>query len=690
MCKYELNDKLNYIEIYFDKPPILSIRNEIKANGFKWNSSKKCWYATQSFERIRLAKKLSTKRYCYAASVKEFMAIDEDSWKKEMKNAFKENIQLPLSASQIEAWNDCFTVLKKELTNNLFNCNIIFEYFLPYENGRRPDVLLVSDKVVIVLEFKRKSKILSEDLDQVIDYSRDIREYHYESRNKIVIPMLVLTKTTNINSINKEVHICSADNIMTNINKIISNIGTMAPCDIEIWTNSKYEPLPTIVEAARNFWNNNELPNIKHAHTGTNLDEANTCLKKITKEAEKNKKNILALVTGVPGSGKTFLGLQFVYDEYEMKNKQNSIFLSGNGPLIEVLQDILKGEKDTLRGKINKNNFITNVNKIIGEFINRKPINFNNNIIVFDEGQRTWNSQRMTKFYHKKNDEKTEADVLIQLCDEKLEWCVFLILVGEGQEINSGENGGIVQWYNAITNSNKNWDVVCPNKLANIFKDINVQTYDVLDLKVSIRSHTAAEVSNFINKFISGNIDEAAKLIDKIPQEDFHMYYTKNLERAKNYCKNKYEKQPKKRYGMLVSSKDRSLKKLGILQPTWSSKDNKKVYPNNQNKKWKVAPWFNETPNHQDSSCALNIAITEFDCQGLEIDMPIIIWGDDAKWINGNWKFSGNNNEMITYRNNSYRVLLTRGREGFIVYIPEGRNDIIDIFNQVGIKELKD
>ncbi len=618
-----------------------------------------------------------TRRYCYAASIDDFMAIDKSAWKTEMRSAFREEIDLPLSQSQIDAWTDCFDVLQRELVGNLSGFNIIFEYVLPYENGRRPDVLLVSNEVVIILEFKRKPVVLMEDLDQAADYGRDIREYHFESRNKTVNPMLVLTRGNGIDYVDKGVRICSSDKLMDNINSAISGFGAITACNVEDWINSKYEPLPTMVEAARRFWDGEELPNIKQAHAGTNLDEAITCLKNVTTDAEINKKNVLALVTGVPGAGKTFLGLQFVYDVCKANDNQNSVFLSGNGPLVEVLQDALQNR-----------NFVMDVNKVVRQFIDYKAVDFNKNIMVFDEGQRAWDGARMTKSYNSKSEGRTEPDVLIQLCDEKLDWCVFLVLVGEGQEINAGENGGIIQWHNALSRSSKNWSVVCPDKLAGYFEEADVQTSDDLDLKVSIRSHTAGEVSNFINKFIAGDIDGAAELVDKIPEQDFHMYYTRDLSRAKSYCRGKYDHQPAKRYGMIVSSKAPGLARLGMPQPTWENKT--KYYPDDSGRRWQVAPWFNKESNHPDSCCALNVAITEFDCQGLEIDMPIVGWGEDAQWVDGHWKFKGADDEKITYRNNSYRVLLTRGREGFIVYIPQGRDDIAAIFERAGIKELVD
>ena len=166
------------------------------------------------------------------------------------------------------------------------------------------------------------------------------------------------------------------------------------------------------------------------------------------------------------------------------------------------------------------------------------------------------------------------------------------------------------------------------------------------------------------------------------------MYYTRDLSRAKSYCRGKYDHQQEKRYGMIVSSKADDLSRLGMPQPVWENRT--KLYPDGSDRRWQVAPWFNKDSNHPDSCCALSVAITEFDCQGLEIDMPIVGWGNDAKWVDGHWDFKGTDDEKVTYRNNSYRVLLTRGREGFIVYIPQGCDDIAAIFERVGIKELSE
>ena len=316
MARYELNNDLNGIEIYFESIPSVAIRDEIKTAGFRWNGSKKCWYAKQTEERMEIAQRMATgtfkthqeqtadtqnqvikreveppmtRKYCYADSIGNFLTTEKTTWKKEMRSAFREEIDLPLGQSQIDAWADCYDVLQKALVGNLTGFSIVFEYVLPYESGRRPDVLLVSNEVVIILEFKRKSVVLIEDLDQTADYGRDIREYHFESRDKSVIPMLVLTRAENVSYNDKNVCICSADCLTEKLSEAISSVGLITSCDIDKWINSKYEPLPTMVEAARRFWSSEELPNIKQVHKA-NLDKAIDCLKRSQKMQKEIKR----------------------------------------------------------------------------------------------------------------------------------------------------------------------------------------------------------------------------------------------------------------------------------------------------------------------------------------------------------------------------------------------------------------
>ncbi len=601
------------------------------------------------------------KRCCYADSIANFDKTNEKDFMQIIRTNFKEEHVLKLEPEQIYAWLDSYRVMEKISLDP--NINIIFEFVLPYEGGRRPDVILLSKELVIVLEFKMKNRIKEEDIDQVSAYARDLREYHYETRDKKVIPILVLTKTTNLNEEINNV-ICISDDLLQNtLDKIYTE--NINPTPLDIWINSKYEPLPTIVDAARTFMKNEELPNIRRVNS-TCIPQTLENLKELTDYARENKKHAIAFVTGVPGSGKTYLGLQYVYEI----EKVNSVYLSGNGPLVDVLTDALKSRV-----------FVRSLHTIIDEYLRSGAYDFKTNVIVFDEGQRAWDNKQME---NKHKGKLSEPEVMIKLCEERLDWCVLLILVGEGQEINTGENSGIKLWNKAINNGTKDWDIICPPNLYSYFE--NESLIDNIDnssfnLTISLRSHLSGTVSQFVNYFIDGDLENASKLSDSIFDEGYSMYCTRDLESAKSYCKERYEEEPNKKYGLIASSKSRILPKYGMDNRFEATRIN-------------YGKWFNNPSDDPKSCCALNKVVTEFGVQGLELDMPIIGWEMDMLWTGNEWKKyilkEDEDSERNTYRRNTYRVLLTRGRDGFIVFVPNDSklDPVYEILKEVGIKEL--
>lgn len=668
------------VELYFDGKPSFGIRTEMKALRIWWNPDKMCWHGKNCSEVLALARRLfgdaeetqavhlvlpslsASARCCYYASVEDFLSENKNAWIEKMQSSFIDLYSMPLGDSQVKAWKDCFDVLKKELpnvNNEHPGLQIIFEYALPYESGRRPDVILLSKEQVIILEFKQYGVVLQADVDQVKAYARDLREYHYESRGKDIDPVLLLTGTEDQEPEEYQgITLCSKTWIYELCEELLTE--KVSACDAKAWMDSKYEPLPTIVDAARTFMNHEELPNIRRVNS-TVIPQAIQCLTEIARDAKKNSKHVLALVTGVPGAGKTYLGLQYVYDICEANEHANSVYLSGNGPLVKVLQDAL-----------NSKVFVQNVHTVVNEYNSGKMNSFEKNIVVFDEGQRAWDVNQMQS---KRRVNKSEPDVMVELCDSKLDWCVLLILVGEGQEIYNGENSGLSQWNIAVGKAMNDWDIVCPDKLEDEFT-LPVQTNSALNLNMSLRTHTAGEVSNFVNAFIDGDIKGANAKAAEIIESGFDMYYTRDLDSAKKYCRNRYSIYDNKRYGMISSSKNKNLSKYG-LRPTYQAD---------------VAAWFNREPSNPAASCALNVTISEFDCQGLEVDMPIIGWGDDIKWGGTEWIPSGSTKDDKDYRINSYRVLLTRGRDGFIVFIPPVADmDIIEnVFKDAGVRKLED
>ncbi len=615
-------------------------------------------------------------RYCYQNTLTEFLEEERTSWLETMKNAFSEISPLPLSPSQVNAWKDCFDVLQRELP--VFNeahpgFSIIFEYMLPYESGRRPDVVLLSAEQVLILEFKMKITGEQADVDQCKAYGRDIRNYHFESRDKEVLDALVLTRTSRKLARNRytKTPVISGDALGDYLEKVVS--PTTTPTDVEAWCESSYEPLPTIVEAAKKFMNDEPLPRIRRVNS-TGIPSAIECLTKISKEAEENNEHVIAFVTGVPGAGKTFLGLQYVYDICKDNGLVNSVYLSGNGPLVEVLTD-------ALHSKV----FVKDLHTVVNEFLQHKARDFQKNIIVFDEGQRAWDVGQMAA--KGKSQDESEPDVMVRLCEERLDWCVLLILVGEGQEIYKGENSGIGQWNTALNKGSKAWKIVCPDKLKPIFEEdqnvADIEEAAALDLTVSLRTHLAGDVSDFANALIDGDIDKARSYISSIYEEGFSMAITRNLDAAKEYCIQRYGEDPDARYGMIASSKGRDLPQFGVDNSFYGAIN-----------RGKYGKWFNTSRGSGYSCCDLKTVVTEFGIQGLELDMPIVCWDRDMAWNGTGWnKFKPREDDTSdnnVYRVNSYRVLLTRGRDGFIIFVPptEQLEKTYEMLKGLGIKEL--
>ena len=458
-----------------------------------------------------------------------------------------------------------------------------------------------------------------------------MEEYHVETREKTVYPILVLTLTKGLQNRKKDVYVRSPD-------KLSIPCLSSKPFSITQWLNSNYEPLPTILEAARQYANHEPLPEIRQAHSA-GIPKAMEFLHEMVQHAFTHKKHLLAFVTGVPGAGKTLLGLQLVYQE----TKYATWFLSVNDPLVEVLKYTLKS-----KSLVNR---VYNIKK--EEHINR-------NVIVFDEGQRAW---------------PDEPKKLIELMTKCLDWGVLLILVGEGQDIHRKESGSLQTWADALP---LDWEVACPSKLSPVFKTAKF-VEDQLNLTVSLRSHTAGQYSQFVNALIAGRTKEAQDLRSQIG-EDFPIYLTKNLAVAQKYCINRYQGDDHKHYGMVTSSKGRY---------PW--------YP--EISKLESGPWYVLPRGEKGSSGNFEKVATEFTCQGLELDLPIVCWKNDVLWDGEKWwtvddsKWDDKHPDEVNrnHRLNSYRVLLTRGRDGIIIYIPNKSQfrDTYAFFKNLGIQDLE-
>lgn len=557
------------------------------------------------------------------------------------------------AGSQIEAWLEEIEILRIALRDlavvrpDSISWSVILEYELPLEGGRRPDVIILGPKVITVLEFKQDPGLQRSQIDQVNAYARDLAEYHSKTHGIKVIPILVPTKLSSLELTKDGVQILSPDRISLFLNKF----EEYPAIDLQDWLSGDYAPLPTLIAAAKMIFNNEKLPAIRRAQS-LGVQKAVDALRVIAQTSRAEGRRSLAFVSGVPGAGKTLVGLQFVYAESGFDSQ--AIFLSGNGPLVEVLRDALKSKA-----------FVSDLHAFIKSYGTTSKIP-KQNIIVFDEAQRAWDSDHMM---NKKMIAESEPELLVRIAEKIPDWSTLVGLIGHGQEINTGEEAGVPGWFSALEKSTSkvNWNIYMPPRYSHEFPNLEIEEIPELDLTKTLRSRQAEDLHDWVQELLVGNLGTAARIAAKIKYQNFPIFVTRDLGLAKEYVFNMYKGQEEKRYGLLASSKDKFLPAVGILNGFQDTKLTK------------YSRWYNNPLGEKGSCCNLIDVVTEFGCQGLELDMALVAWGNDLLWDGKEWnmrkmrsRFPQKDPHQL--RVNSYRVLLTRSRDGLVIYVPEDPN----------------
>lgn len=602
--------------------------------------------------------------YGWLGTIAQFVDFPQDDWLDSLSHAYQTLYQHRPTATQKQAWSDCARILRSQFSQLLSsrsdsaNWTLIFEYELPREGGRRPDLVLLGAGQILVFEFKQKRSPSFADLDQVAAYARDLAEYHGGSAQNPVTAILVPTRQEEerSNSISQySVEVLHPQQIANYLNALQEYTP---PIDPVAWVNADYAPLPSIVQAAQQIFQQEPLPQIKRAHSA-GIPDLIAYLNQLVERAAQHHERHLVLITGVPGAGKTLVGLQFVYQthlirgddfrEIQPKERQ-AIFLSGNAPLVTVLQYALKSRV-----------FVQAVRNFYIDHEVRKQKAPREQIIVFDEAQRAWDAERMAEKYGITG---AASGTVIRIAERSPDWCVLVGLIGEGQKIHVGEEDGMEQWNIGLQQAASPWHVHCAPEQAHYFTAIDsacLHLGDRFNLTTSLRTHRAKDVQDWVAHLLAGEFAAAAQIMPHLTATGFDAYLTRDLERAKAYCRDRYQTQPQKRYGLLASSRARNLPKYGVANDFKTTQ------------RLKVGAWYVDPPDSEFSCCQLTHVATEFSSQGLELDLPIVCWGNDLVWREDSWSSTTRQRNVknpLRLRLNSYRVLLTRGRDGFIIYIP--------------------
>ncbi|WMW22752.1 DUF2075 domain-containing protein [Methanolobus mangrovi] len=609
-------------------------------------------------------------KFGWKGKINQFMDVKKSEFIDSLSLHHSQCMNCNPSGLQVTAWENEYDTLKNQLPlliekkPNALEWYLVFEYELPRERGRRPDILIIAEDRIFIIECKDMKYAEQQHIDQLKAYVRDLSNYHAGSANVKFEPILLITFMENLAIEKQGVTIVSPKQLHEVLNKTTD--GNLI--DPDKWINSRYAPLPSLISAAKLIFDHEPLPQIRKAES-LGVNDAVDELKDISNQILNKNGKHLALVTGVPGSGKTLVGLQVVYNSHNFdENKQNAVFLSGNGPLVKVLQY-------TLKSKV----FVQDVHGFLKEYGGNSTDFPNENIIIFDEAQRAWDAERVKE---KRNHSNSEPLDFLSIGEKIPNGTLLVGLIGEGQEIHLGEESGLVQWNDAIKETKGEWIVHCPSKIEHIFSDAkDIVTSEKLNLNATLRSHLAEDVDKWIDAFLNGELELAQKISMNLEKQNFNVYVTNNIDVAKNYATERYSECSDKRYGFICSSKAKNLEKYGIDNAFYAMQ------------RVKPGPWFNDEPDSEYSCCRLNLPTTEFQCQGLELDLPIVCWGDDLYWENDQWSKRGRvrykSKDPMQVTLNCYRVILSRGRDGMVIFVPkEGTKETFNALLDSGIKAL--
>ncbi|MFZ4707451.1 MAG: DUF2075 domain-containing protein [Bacteroidales bacterium] len=604
------------------------------------------------------------------------------------------NNQFSLEQTQKDSWLAEIVILKSVLLP--YKGSIYFEYSIP-RMGQRIDVVILIGAVIFILEFKIGEKEYSSNaIDQVMDYALDLKNFHESSHKQFIAPILIATKAKIIHSVvattpqNDKLLIPIKSNIelLSDVIKDVLFFCEGQDIDQDIWEHGRYFPTPTIIEAAMALYNNHSVEDISRSDASAiNLSKTSDAVSAIISSSKENSRKSICFVTGVPGAGKTLVGLHIATTHIDKSNDLYSVFLSGNGPLVAILREALardKVKREKEKGtKMKKGEamsevkmFIQNVHNFRDECLidlTSAPVE---HVALFDEAQRAWNLEQTSNFMSRKknrhNFNQSEPEFLMSCLDRHKDWAVVVCLVGGGQEINTGE-AGISEWIESLQRSFTDWDIYISDRLndseysANeVLKKLesrsNVEYNESLHLAVSMRSFRAEHVSLLVKQILDCKISEAKNTFDKVKAQ-YPIVLTRDLSKAKQWLKE--QARGTERYGIVVSSQAERLKPQAIFV------------------KSPMDPihWFLDGKEDIRSSYYLEEVATEFHVQGLELDWVCVAWDADFRYTeNGwdNWSFVGSRwnqirkEERKIYLKNAYRVLLTRARQGMVIVVPTG------------------
>ena len=627
-------------------------------------------------------------RSWYSSTIPNFLGARPDC----VLGQLTAHCDFALNPSQRDAWLAEIEILHTQLAG--IDGHVFLEFNIP-RMGRRVDTILIIGSVVFPVEFKIGEKIFDRKaIEQVWDYALDLKNFHEASHNASIVPILAVTEGTGAPPLEFRADpdgvyrplLVRAEGLRVILDSALRTVSG-STYDAREWARSPYHPTPTIVEAARALYAQHSVEAIARFDAGAqNLATTSERIEVLADEARAGKHKLICFVTGVPGAGKTLVGLNLATRKHDGDHAPHAVFLSGNGPLVAVLREALTRDEFTRRKnlgeKVRKNRigesvkaFIQNVHHFRDEgLIDSDPPD--EHVVIFDEAQRAWNLKQTASFMLRRKKRAgfslSEPEFLVSYMDRHKDWAVIVCLVGGGQEINTGE-AGIEEWLKAINKSFPEWRMFISSRLTDseyaagkalelVRGRVRTEFDDSLHLGVSMRSFRSENVSAFVKSLLDCEGHQARQALRQMA-ERYPIAVTRNLDSAKRWIRS--HARGSERFGLVASSKAMRLKPHAI------------------DIRVSVDPihYFLNEPEDTRSSYYLEDAATEFQVQGLELDWVCVTWDGDFRFNGSGWNYHDfrgarwtniSNAENRVYLRNAYRVLLTRARQGMVVFVPPG------------------
>ncbi len=632
---------------------------------------------------------MNFRRSGYGCSLKGFAAVDVG----DVIGGLVQRSVFDVDQAQVAAWQGSILCLQAALAPLGSDGHLFLEFDVP-RLGRRIDAVLVLRHAVFVIEFKVGAKaFLAADLDQVVDYALDLKHFHETSHDVPVVPILVATEARAVTV--QAAMDGAVPNLLLPMRCTPETLGqgialalelTDGPTiDPEAWVRGRYKPTPTIVEAAMALYARHSVADISRSDAA-NLGQTSGFVNQVIARARQEGRKAICFVTGVPGAGKTLVGLDVATQSTNAEAELHAVYLSGNGPLVQVLQEALARDRKRREEEQGRSLGIGEARRQVKSFIQSvhhfrdaglaDPTPPIDHVAIFDEAQRAWNREQTASFMQRKRGQAgfdlSEPEFLISCLDRHPTWAVVVCLVGNGQEINTGE-AGIAEWLGSVERRFPEWEVYVSPELGQGDATVaalkaRVQARDKLHeapslhLATSVRSFRSERYSEFVNRLLDLDVDGAKALLPEATAR-FPLRLTRNLAAAKAWLRARAR--GSERYGIVVSSEAQRLRPHAI------------------DVRVKVDPvhWFLAGKEDTRSSYYLEDVATEFQVQGLELDWTCVVWDGDLRHAGDAWShhsFVGDRwtkilkDDRRAYLVNAYRVLLTRARQGTVIVVPEG------------------